>query len=123
MTELIGVPIKEYPAFMAGLSFLAALDPDDALAALRIRADVLTVKLAALKGAMEATKKAGFPRLFELEVEYEEELLAAEQKFVAGTHRGHRGRGPRRPRDVEEPSTPTGSIPEEFAITLEPPSE
>ena len=26
MTELIGVPAKEYPAFMAGLSFLGALD-------------------------------------------------------------------------------------------------
>jgi DNA-binding PadR family transcriptional regulator len=82
MTELIGVPIKEYPAFMAGLSFLPALGPDDALAALRIRADVLTVKLAGLKGSMEATKKAGLPRLFELEVEYEEELLSAERKFV-----------------------------------------
>ena len=82
MTELIGVPIKEYPAFMAGLSFLPALEPDDALAALRIRADVLTVKLAGLKGGMEAAKKAGLPRLFELEVEYEEELLSAERKFV-----------------------------------------
>jgi DNA-binding PadR family transcriptional regulator len=82
MTELIGVPIKEYPAFMAGLSFLPALEPDDALAALRIRADVLTVKLAGLKGGMEAAKKAGLPRLFELEVEYEEELLSAERTFV-----------------------------------------
>jgi DNA-binding PadR family transcriptional regulator len=82
MTELIGVPIKEYPAFMAGLSFLPALEPDDALAALRIRADVLTVKLAGLKGGMEAAKKAGLPRLFELEVEYEEELLSAERRFV-----------------------------------------
>ncbi len=82
MTELIGVPVKEYPAFMAGLSFLPALEPDEALAALRIRADSLTVKLAGLKGGMEAAKKAGLPRLFELEAEYEEELLAAELKFV-----------------------------------------
>ena len=35
MTELIGVPAKEYPAFMAGLSFIPSLDPDDALVALR----------------------------------------------------------------------------------------
>ena len=27
LTELIGVPAKEYPQFMAGLSFIAALDP------------------------------------------------------------------------------------------------
>ena len=27
MTELIGVPAKEYPAFMAGLSFIPSLPP------------------------------------------------------------------------------------------------
>ncbi len=84
MTELIGVPAKEYPAFMAGLSFLPALEPDEALSALHIRADVLTVRLAGLKGAMEAARQAGLPRLFELEVEYEEQLLAAELQFVTG---------------------------------------
>jgi len=82
MTELIGVPAKEYPAFMAGLSFLPALEPDEALSALHIRSDVLTVKLVGLKGAMEAARQAGLPRLFELEVEYEEKLLAAELQFV-----------------------------------------
>jgi DNA-binding PadR family transcriptional regulator len=82
MTELIGVPAKEYPAFMAGLSFLAALDPDDALAALRGRADTLTVKLAGLRGAMKAARDAGLPRIFELETEYEESQLAAELKYV-----------------------------------------
>jgi DNA-binding PadR family transcriptional regulator len=82
MTELIGVPAKEYPAFMAGLSFLPSLPPDDALVALRSRADALTVKLAAMRGAMKAGREAGLPRLFELEAEYEEHELAAELKFV-----------------------------------------
>ena len=82
LTELIGVPTKEYPAFMAGLSFIPALDPDDALRALKGRADALTVKGAALRGAMGAAKKAGLPRIFELEAEYEEAQLAAELKFV-----------------------------------------
>src|ERR1700722_20285663 len=50
LTELIGPPAKEYPAFMAGLSFLPALDPDDALAALQRRREGLVVKLAALRG-------------------------------------------------------------------------
>jgi DNA-binding PadR family transcriptional regulator len=122
MTELIGVPIKEYPAFMAGLSFLPALGPDDALAALRIRADALTMKLAGLKGGMEAAKKAGLPRLFELEVEYEEELLVAEQKFVraliedieAGVLEGL---------EMWKSFHADGANPKEFAITLQPPSE
>jgi DNA-binding PadR family transcriptional regulator len=84
MTELIGVPAKEYPAFMAGLSFLPSLDPDDALVALRSRAEVLKVKLAAIRGAMKAAKEAGLPRLFELETEYEEQQIVAELRFVNG---------------------------------------
>ena len=60
MTELIGVPAKEYPAFMAGLSFLPSLPPDDALIALRSRADALKVKLAAMRGAMKAVGKRGY---------------------------------------------------------------
>jgi len=84
MTELIGVPAKEYPAFMAGLSFLPSLDPDDALAALRGRADALTVKLAAMRGAMKAATDAGLPRIFELENEYEVSQVAAELKYVNG---------------------------------------
>jgi DNA-binding PadR family transcriptional regulator len=84
MTELIGVPIKEYPAFMAGLSFIPAMGPDDALMALKSRADALSVKVAGLRGAMDAAKKAGLPRIFELEAEYEEAQLAAELKFVKG---------------------------------------
>jgi DNA-binding PadR family transcriptional regulator len=84
LTELIGVPVKEYPQFMAGLSFVGALDPDDALRALRERADTLGFKLAGLRGSMKAARQAGLPRLFELEVEYEEGQLAAELRFVRG---------------------------------------
>jgi DNA-binding PadR family transcriptional regulator len=82
LTELIGTPNKEYPAFQAGLSFLPALDPDDALAALRHRAEALTMKLVAMRGAMQAATDAGLPRIFELESEYEERMLSAEYAFV-----------------------------------------
>jgi DNA-binding PadR family transcriptional regulator len=82
MTDLISAPAKEYPAFMAGLSFLPSLPPDEALTALHSRADALKVKLAAMRGAMKAGREAGLPRLFELEAEYEEQQLAAELKFV-----------------------------------------
>jgi DNA-binding PadR family transcriptional regulator len=82
LTELIGTPNKEYPAFMAGLSFLPALDPDDALAALRHRSEMLTVKLAALRGVEKAARDAGLPRIFGLEAEYEEGQLVAELRFV-----------------------------------------
>ena len=82
LTELVGTPAKEYPAFMAGLSFMPALDPDDALAALRRRAEMLTVKLVSLRGIERAARDAGLPRIFELEAEYEEGQLVAELQFV-----------------------------------------
>ena len=82
LTELIGTPNKEYPAFQAGLSFLPALDPDDALAALRRRAEALTMKLVSMRGAMQSGRDAGLPRIFELESEYEERTLSAEFAFV-----------------------------------------
>jgi DNA-binding PadR family transcriptional regulator len=84
MTDLIGVPEKEYPKFMAGLSFLGALDPDDAVLALHGRADALGVKIAGLRGAMRAARDAGLPRIFGLESEYEEQLMEAELHFVNG---------------------------------------
>src|SRR5215471_3899197 len=50
LTELLGTPTKEYPAFMAGLSFIAALSPDDAIAALRRRSEALALRLTAMRG-------------------------------------------------------------------------
>ncbi|HEY1652014.1 MAG TPA: PadR family transcriptional regulator [Acidimicrobiales bacterium] len=82
MTDLIAVPAKEYPAFMAGLSFLASLPPDEALAALQNRADTLKMTLIGMRSAMKAAQQAGLPRLFELEGEYEEHQLSAELKWV-----------------------------------------
>ena len=76
MTELIGVPAKEYPVFMAGLSFLPSLDPDEALSALRIRAEAAQGQARRDEGHHGAAKAAGLPRLFELETEYEEQHLA-----------------------------------------------
>jgi DNA-binding PadR family transcriptional regulator len=84
MTELIGTPAKEYPQFMAGLSFLAALSPDDALNALRTRAEAIAFDLASLRGGMKAALEIGLPRLFGLEAEYEELQLEAELHFVNG---------------------------------------
>lgn len=84
MTELIGVPAKEYPQFMAGLSFLPSLPVDDAFNALRTRAEAIAMKLAGIRGAMKAASAAGLPRVFELEGEYEEQMLEAELHFVDG---------------------------------------
>lgn len=82
LSELVSVPGKEYLQFMAGLSFLAALDPDDALVLLQERAVALEYRLATHRGGLRAAEEAGLPRLFALESELEERLLVAELDFV-----------------------------------------
>ena len=82
MTELLSSPAKEYPAFMAALSFLPSLPPEDALEALNARSHALKLKLVQMRSAIRASREAGLPRLFELEGEYEEQQVAAELKFV-----------------------------------------
>jgi DNA-binding PadR family transcriptional regulator len=84
MTELIGVPEKEYPKFVAGLSFIAALTPDDAVRALHARAESLTFKLVQLRGIMGMARDVGLPRLFGLESEFEEAEMSTELHFVQG---------------------------------------
>src|ERR1700744_3024580 len=59
LTELIGTPSKEYPDFMAGLSFMPALTPEDAIAALRRRSEALVIKLTATGGTRKAARDAG----------------------------------------------------------------
>jgi DNA-binding PadR family transcriptional regulator len=84
LTEMIGVPAKEYPQFMAGISFIGALAPEDALAALRLRATTLEMKLAQIRGDKRAAADAGLPRLFMVESEFEEQLVETELHFVNG---------------------------------------
>jgi DNA-binding PadR family transcriptional regulator len=84
LTDMIGVPAKEYPQFLAGLSFIAALTPEDALAALRLRANTLELQLAQNRATLVASREAGLPRLFMVESEFEEELIATELHFVNG---------------------------------------
>jgi len=82
LTELVATPVKEYPHFMVALSFLPALDTDDALDGLRERAMAIEMRLAQLRGVLRAAEGAGLPRLFELEAEYEERLMETELDFV-----------------------------------------
>lgn len=83
LSELLAVPAKEYPQFMAGLSFMAALHPDEVVGALRDRAQALQLRLVQLRGVARAATEAGLPRLFDLEGDYERRLLETEVVFVA----------------------------------------
>ncbi|HVC25354.1 MAG TPA: PadR family transcriptional regulator [Acidimicrobiales bacterium] len=82
LTELLAVPRKEYPQFMAGLSFLPALPPGEVTSILRDRARALEMRLVLHRGALGAARAAGLPRLFALEGEYDIALCEAEHLFV-----------------------------------------
>jgi DNA-binding PadR family transcriptional regulator len=82
LADLLSVPVKEYPQFMAGLSFMAALPPDEARNALWERRLALEFRLVMLRGVLEAGPEAGLPRLFALESEYEERMVSAEFDYV-----------------------------------------
>jgi DNA-binding PadR family transcriptional regulator len=84
LTDMIGVPAKEYPQFLAGLSFMPALTPEDALAAFQLRANTLEIKLAQVRATLVAAREAGLPRLFMIETEFEEQLIGTELHFVSG---------------------------------------
>jgi DNA-binding PadR family transcriptional regulator len=84
LTDLIAIPVKEYLQFEAGLALIGALAPDEALDALRLRLRQLELTLAQSEATREMTRKAGLPRLFELEGEYVDALLSAEVTFVRG---------------------------------------
>jgi hypothetical protein len=82
MTELIAVPVKEYPQFEAALSELAVLSPARALELLcdRIRA----LEQAIVDSHAELQVLSWVPRLFLLEAEYHMAMREAELTWVRG---------------------------------------
>jgi len=82
LAELIARPVKEYPAFEAGLSFLAALPPDEVAALLEERAVGLEVALAQARATAELVEARGLPRILWVEGEFAIALREAELEFV-----------------------------------------
>jgi DNA-binding PadR family transcriptional regulator len=82
LTDLLSTPVKDYPAFQAALSFLPALPPDDVVELLTERAHHLEAGLAQAAATRELAYKAGLPRLFWVEAEYDVVLREAELGYV-----------------------------------------
>jgi DNA-binding PadR family transcriptional regulator len=82
LSELVSVPVKEYPQFEAALALLGGLSPDEALNLLRLRAHRLSSEVSAAEAALARTLDAGLPRMFVIELEYRLGQLRAELAFV-----------------------------------------
>ena len=82
LADLVSFPVKEFPSFMAALSFLPALAPDEAIAALRKRVNALDIQVLKMQGLGRAADQYGLPRLFSIESEYEAWMVVAELDFT-----------------------------------------
>ena len=82
LADMVATPVDEFPQFLAALSLLGALPPEEAAALLSQRADALEVLLGARRGAVAAGADAGIPRLFMIEEELRIAYLVTEIDFV-----------------------------------------
>lgn len=83
LRELIGTPVKEYPAFESGLSLIAMLEPDEAISLLRERVERLDAEFEQRTALGEQSAHLGLPELFLLEFHYRLAMMRAEREFVA----------------------------------------
>ena len=82
LRELVAEPQQEYPHFVAALSLIAALPPNEVVPLLRHRLDLLQAERAEIRGLIGTTLAQGVPELFLVEEEYRLALLGAEITFV-----------------------------------------
>jgi DNA-binding PadR family transcriptional regulator len=83
LREMLSTTEGEFPDFIAALSVLMALEPDDARAQLELRAERLASQLADTEAEV-ARAPAGLPRLFLLEEEYRAAMLRTELDWLHG---------------------------------------
>ncbi|HUJ33822.1 MAG TPA: PadR family transcriptional regulator [Solirubrobacteraceae bacterium] len=83
LREMLHTTEGEYPEFIAALSILFGLPPDDARAELELRTERLQDALAASEQEL-ASAPPGLPRLFLLEEEYRKAMLEAEIGWLRG---------------------------------------
>jgi DNA-binding PadR family transcriptional regulator len=82
MRDLVAEPAHEYPQFVAALSLIGALPPDEVVRLLRTRLDRLAALRAEAQAVVDDALAAGVHPLFLVEEEYRTALLDAETAFV-----------------------------------------
>jgi DNA-binding PadR family transcriptional regulator len=83
LRQMLRATDNDYPEFLAALSILFGLPPDEARSELQLREQALSTELAEAQAALKAIPPE-LPRLFLLEEEYRVALLTAEVSFLGG---------------------------------------
>jgi DNA-binding PadR family transcriptional regulator len=82
LRELLSEPAKEYTQFAAGLTFLPALPPEEAVELLDERVRRLEEEIEEMRSLLNDVMEQGLPRLFLIESEHELILREAELRWV-----------------------------------------
>src|SRR2546428_4381484 len=82
LRELLAEPVNEYPQFGGALAFFAALEKDDVVRLLKLRAAQLDGQVAGSEKQLKTFMEMGLPRLFLVEGEYAEAMKRAELEWV-----------------------------------------
>lgn len=85
LSELLAVPVKEYPQFEAALSLMPVLSPDEVVRLLEVRRTRLDADIAANDGIFAEMTARGMPYLWIIEADYAQTLRRAEREFVTST--------------------------------------
>lgn len=84
LRELVEQPQYEYPQFVAALSLIAALPPDEAVELLNRRLGHLAARNTELRSGIGNALANGLHPLFQVEEEYRLALLEADSAFTEG---------------------------------------
>lgn len=82
LANLLATPATEYPQFVAALSFMPALPPDQVVELLKERYQNLLIEQAQAEATMELAMKHGLPRLFRVEEDFRDRIRATEIEYV-----------------------------------------
>ncbi|HET9847793.1 MAG TPA: PadR family transcriptional regulator [Candidatus Dormibacteraeota bacterium] len=82
LRELLAEPIHEYPQFGAALAFFAALDKEEVVRLLKLRAALLDSQATGTEKSLKNFHDMGLPRLFLVEGEYAVAMKRAEFEWV-----------------------------------------
>ncbi|MFE9426987.1 PadR family transcriptional regulator [Kitasatospora sp. NPDC006697] len=85
LDELVRAPVKEYPSFLAAVSYLGALGPERAARALEERAALLDTEVRGLTEAQAEAIAQQVPRLFVIEADYAAAMAHAERTWCTRT--------------------------------------
>jgi hypothetical protein len=83
LRELLATPRHEYPAFVAALSLVVVLPPEDVAALLNTRLTRVEEQAAAIEKQRDDVVDDGVHPLFLVEDDYRVALLRAERTFLA----------------------------------------